>query len=132
MRVFFLAILFSSSFIGFGQEIKSVYNSEHSIKLLKFPHTYSLEYSDIYSNTKNVFNFQIKETIYNIILEGFKSTSNHSVIIKAGNDIIVNFNFVTINGLKMLRINQNNLLSNTEGTSNYFSKIDIENLFTKP
>ena len=116
----------------FGQEIGSVKNDNHSIKLLKTPSTYSLIYSDINSSSDNIINFQIKETVYDIIMDGFKNNTDHLVIVKTSNDTIVKFEFKEIKGVKMLKIKQNNLPKNTFGTSTFFSKPDMIALFGNP
>ena len=126
--LFFL--LTSSTLIG--QEIGSVKNKNHSIKLLKTPSTYSLIYSDINSSDDNIINFQIKETVYDIIMEGFKKNHNHLVIVKTTNETIVKFEFQEINGVKMIKIKQNNLPTNTFGASSFFSKPDMIALFGNP
>ena len=123
-------LLATSSFIG--QEIGSVKNNNHSIKLLKTPSTYSLIYSDINSDNNNILNFQIKETVYNIIMDGFKSNNDHLVIVKTTNYTIVKFEFKEIKGVKMLKIKQNNLPANTFGTSSFFTKPDMIALFGNP
>jgi len=130
--IFFIVVAFFISTTVTSQEIGSVINEQYSIKLLKTSNNYALIYSDIYSSDHNVINFQMKETVYNILVDGFKSAVNHLIILKTNNDLIVNLEFVNIKGEKMLKIAQNNLANNTTGTSTYFSKTDILKVFGQP
>jgi len=135
MRIKFLIcfLLFSLSVIS--QEIGSVKNGIHSIKLLKSNNLFSCVYSDVYSvdfNKEKSFNFPNIDTIYTIVMDGFKHHKDHQIIVQTGNDTIVKFEFKMIKGRNMLKIKQNNLESKTFGTSTYFSKKDIGKLFGNP
>ncbi|MBT8318331.1 MAG: hypothetical protein HKP59_11975 [Lutibacter sp.] len=135
MRINVFLCLFLISSTLFGQEIGSAKNGSHSIKLLKSDNLFSFVYSDINcetQTTQNSFYFKNKETVYALIMDGFKNVNNHQMIIQANNDTIVKFEFSNIKGQKMVKIRQNNLPSNTFGSSTFFSKEEIHQLFGNP
>lgn len=133
IKIVLLFLLISSSI--FSQEIGRVKNGSHSIKLFKSDSLFSCTYSDVNSKTfkkETSFNFPNKETVYRILMNGFKHKSDHQVIVQTSNDTIVKFEFKNVRGKKMLKIKQNNLLSKTFGTSIFFTKDEIIQLFGSP
>lgn len=130
---FLLGFLMFSSLI-FGQEIGSVKRGGHYMKLLKTNDLYSFVYSDIKvksPNNENTFQFHNKESVYSILMNGFNTKKNRQIIVKTSNDTIVKFNFKKIKGEVLLYVYQNNLNSNSFGTSTFFSKKQITELFGK-
>lgn len=118
----------------FGQEIGSVKNGKHSVKLLKSENLFSWVYSDINSKTLHIeksFNFPNKETIYNIIIEGFEKNANHQIIVQTDQDTVVKFEYKKIQGEMLLNINHNNLSNKTAGTSTSLSRQQMIALFGK-
>jgi hypothetical protein len=132
MKFFFVMLFFFISSTVFSQEVGSIIKEQYSIKLFKTVSNYSLTYSDISTKNENTIHFQNKETVYNILMNGFKSSTNHLVIIKTANDTIVNLEFINTLGKKMLKIRQNNLSTNTSGTSSFFSIDEIITVFGNP
>ena len=132
MRIEFLVIFFMFSSVVVGQEIGSVKNGNHFIKLLKSDNLYHFIYSDIKSgklNSEKSFHFSNKETVYSILMNGFNTKKNRQIIVKTSNDTIVKFNFKKIKGKLMLYVYQNNLNNNSFGTSSFFNKKQITELF---
>jgi hypothetical protein len=133
MRLIVFLILFLLSTAVFSQQIGFVKSGSHSLKLLKENNRFSLTYSDILSSpevlTENTFYFTFKESIYAIIADGFKNNKSHQIIIKAGNDTIVKFEYHKIDGESLVKIKQNNLSQNTFGSSAFFKKDEIDILF---
>jgi len=130
----YMKILVSVFFIFFSvhissQEIGSVKKANHSIKLVKTSDSYSLIYSDLYTKNQNAIQFNFKETVYNIIMDGFEKNSDHQIIVQTDNDTIVKFEFKEIKGQKMLKIKQNNLTVQTFGVSTFYTQKDILQLF---
>ena len=126
-------LLFASSI--FSQEVGSIKKGNHSIELLKLKNTYSMVYSDVNSTSdllENTIQFSIKETVYEIIMNGFDADEDHQIILKTTNDTIVKFEFRAIKGERMLKIRQNNLGVNTFGTSTFFTKSEMKILFGNP
>lgn len=118
----------------FGQEIGSVKNGKHSVKLLKMDNLFSWVYSDVNSkaiHTEKSFNFPNKETIYNIIIEGFEKNNNHQIIVQTDQDTVVKFEYKKIKGEMRLNINHNNLNSKIAGTSTSLSRQQLTALFGK-
>lgn len=118
----------------FGQEIGSVKNGKYSVKLLKSDNLFSWVYSDVNSGTKHMeksFNFPNKETIYNIIIEGFEKKNNHQIIVQTDQDTVVKFEYKKIKGVMRLNINHNNLNSKIAGTSTSLSREQLTALFGK-
>ena len=98
-----------------------------------------MDYSLLYSNVMDdagkgeaTLSFPNIETIYTIIMDGFKNSKNHKIFVYTKNDTIVKFEYVKLYGKKLLAINQNNLSAKTKSRSNFFTKKDIENLFMMP
>ncbi|WP_457617486.1 hypothetical protein [Lutibacter sp.] len=131
IRILIFSFILLSSLFSFGQEIGSVKNGNYSIKLLKSNNQFLVVYSDLNSENFNnrSFHFPNKNTIYNIIVNGFDAINDHQVIVKTNNDTIIKFEFKKIKGKKMLKIKQNNLISNTFSTSAFFTKNEILNIF---
>ncbi len=126
-----LFLLFMTASI-FGQEIGHVKNGKHSVKLLKSENLFSWVYSDVNSGTKHIeksFNFPNKETIYNIIIEGFENINNHQIIVQTDHDTIVKFEYKKIKGKMLLNINHSTIISKTAGTSTSLSKEQLTALF---
>ena len=120
---------------SFGQEIGCASRGIHSIKLLKSNNLFSFVYSDINSqphDKEKSFNFHNKETVFKMIMDGFSSITDHQMIVLTTNDTIIKFEFRKIKGKKMLKIKQNNLQSKTFGTSTFFTKNEIVQLFGNP
>ncbi|NEW80625.1 MAG: hypothetical protein GZ086_14655 [Gelidibacter sp.] len=127
----FLVFMTASTF---GQEIGHVKNGKHSVKLLKSENLFSWVYSDVNSRTKHMeksFNFPNKETIYNIIIEGFENMNNHQIIVQTDQDTIVKFEYKKIKGEMLLNINHSNINSKTAGTSTSLSREQLAVLFGK-
>lgn len=118
----------------FAQEIGSVKNGKHSVKLLKSENLFSWVYSDVNSKiipTEKSFNFPNKETIYNIIIEGFKKNNNHQIIVQTDQDTVVKFEYKKIKGEMLLNITHNNWNSKIAGTSTSLSRQQLTALFGK-
>lgn len=116
----------------FGQEIGYVKNGKHSVKLLKSENLFSWVYSDVNSKTAHAeksFHFPNKETIYNIIIEGFEKNNNHQIIVQTDQDTVVKFEYKKIQGEMLLNINHHNLSSKTAGTSTSLSREQMMALF---
>lgn len=77
------------------------------------------------------FNFPNKETIYNIIIEGFENMNNHQIIVQTDQDTIVKFEYKKIKGEMLLNINHSNINSKTAGTSTSLSREQLTVLFGK-
>ena len=130
LKILIYFFLISSTLLG--QEIGSIQNGNHSIKLLKSNNLFSCVYSDVNSvdfKKEKSFSFPNINTIYTIVMDGFKHHKDHQVIVQTSNDTIVKFEFKMIKGKNMLKIKQNNLDSKTFGTSTYFTKKEIVKLF---
>jgi len=118
----------------FGQEIGSVKNGKYFMKLLKSNNLFSWVYSDVNSkaiHTEKSFNFPNKETIYNIIIEGFEKKNNHQIIVQTDQDTVVKFEYKKIKGEMRLNINHNNFSNKTAGTSTSLSRQQMTVLFGK-
>ncbi|MDO9037347.1 MAG: hypothetical protein Q7U59_03260 [Lutibacter sp.] len=118
----------------FGQEIGHVKNGKHSVTLLKSDNLFSWVYSDVNSKTNHIeksFNFPNKETIYNIIIEGFENINNHQIIVQTDQDTIVKFEYKKIKGEMLLNINHHNINSKIAGTSTSLSRKQLTALFGK-
>ena len=133
MRIIVILIIFLFSTAVSSQQIGFVKSGSHSLKLLKENNRFSLTYSDINSTesklVENTFHFAFKESIYSILMDGFKNKKSHQIILKAGNDTIIKFQYNIINGERLVKIKQNNLSQNTFGTSAFFKKDEIDKLF---
>ena len=130
--IFFYFILITS-FI-FGQEIGHVKKGNHSIKLLKSNNLFVCVYSDVNAtafNKVNSFNFSNKNTIYEIMMDGFNN-KDHQIFVQTNKDTIVKFEYKRIKGEWMLKIKQNNLDTKTIGISTFFNKEQIVELFGNP
>lgn len=132
IRLTLFLILMTASI--FGQEIGSVKNGKHSVKLLKSENLFSWVYSDVNSKTihaEKSFNFPNKETIYNMIIEGFENNNNHQIIVQTDQDTVVKFEYKKIRGQMLLNINHNNLSNKTAGTSTSLNRQQMMALFGK-
>ena len=126
----FICFLLISSAV-FGQEIGSVNNGKHSIKLLKSEDLFACVYSDVNESTFRVeksFKFYNKQTIYDIIMNGFND-KDHQVFVQTNKDTILKFEYKRVNGEWMLKIRQNNLDTKTSSISTFFNKDQIVELF---
>lgn len=127
-----LFILMTASI--FGQEIGSVKNGRHSVKLLKADNLFSWVYSDVNSKITHLeksFNFPNKETIFNMIIAGFEINNNHQIIVQTDHDTVVKFEYKKIKGQMFLNINQHNLSNKTAGISTSLSREQLMRLFGK-
>ena len=127
----FLILLTASIF---GQEIGHVKNGTHSVKLLKSENLFSWVYSDVNSKIAHLeksFHFPNKETIYNMIIEGFEKKNNHQIIVQTDQDTVVKFEYKMIKGEMLLNINHNNLNNKIAGTSTSLSREQLISLFGK-
>ena len=132
IRLILFLILFSS--VIFGQEIGHVKNGKYSVKLVKSENVFSWVYSDVNSGNKNIeksFKFPNEETIYNIILDGFKNKNNHQIIVQTDHDTVVKFEYKKIKGQMLLNINHNNMSSKISGISTSLSREQLMALFGK-
>lgn len=130
MKIILFFLLISCSI--FGQEIGHVKNGKHSVKLLKSENLFSWVYSDVNSGIKHLeksFNFPNKETIYNIIIEGFENSNNHQIIVQTDHDTIVKFEYKKIKGKMLLNINHSTINSKTAGKSTSLSREQLTTLF---
>ncbi len=126
----FICFLLISSAV-FGQEIGSVNNGKHSIKLLKSEDLFACVYSDVNESTFRVeksFKFYNKQTIYDIIMNGFNDR-DHQIFVQTNKDTILKFEYKRVNGEWMLKIRQNNLDTKTSSISTFFNKDQIVELF---
>lgn len=123
----FLLIFWSMS----SQQIGSINNGKHSLKLLKAEHLFACVYSDInetsYTAEKS-FKFSNKEFVYEIMMNGFND-KDHQIFVQTNQDTIVKFEYKRVNGRWMLKIRQNNLDSKTTSISTFFYKEQIKKLF---
>ena len=129
-KTFLFSLLISAS--CFSQEIGTIKSGNHSITLLKSNNLFSCVYSDVNSTDsrkEKSFSFSNLNSIYTIVMDGFKHPNDHQIIVQTSNDTIVKFEFKMIKGRNMLKIKQNNLESKTFGTSSYFTKKEIVKLF---
>ncbi len=127
----FLILLTASIF---GQEIGHVKNGTHSVKLLKSENLFSWVYSDVNSKTAHAeksFHFPNKETIYNMIIEGFEKNNNHQIIVQTDQDTVVKFEYKMIKGEMLLNINHHNLNNKIAGISTSLSREQLISLFGK-
>lgn len=133
MKIKFLVVFLLISSVVVSQEIGRVNEGSDFIKLLKTDNLYSLIYSDINFeklHAENSFHFTNKEKVYLILMNGFNKERNHQIILQTNNDTIVKFNFKKIKGELMVFVYQNNLKLNTFGMSTFFSKKQIDRLFS--
>ena len=132
LKILTIFLLISCSI--FGQEIGSVENGKYFVKLLKTDNLFSWGYSDINSKSARAeksFNFPNKETIYNIIIDGFEKMGNHQIIAQTDQDSVVKFEYKKIKGEMRLNIIHNNLNSKIAGTSTSLTRKQLRTLFTK-
>ncbi len=135
MRIIFFALVgfMLSSQTVFGQEIGSIINGTHSVTILKSNDLYACIYSDIDDsrtvNFQKSFNFPNKETIYNIIIDGFKNKNNHQIYVQTDKNTVIKFDYKRINGIIMLKIKHNNLQNNVVGISTFLTQEQIRHLF---
>lgn len=133
MKIKLLVVFLLISSVVISQEIGSISEGNHFMKLRKTNNLFSLVYSEVKSGSlysENSFYFNNRETLYSILMDGFTTKSDHQVILQTSNDTIVKLNFKKINGELMLYVYQNNLKSNTFGMSTFFSKKQIASLFS--
>jgi|TARA_B110000967_G_C18655025_1_gene445306 hypothetical protein len=133
IKILILMGLFCLSTSIFGQEIGSVIIGNHSVKLLKSNDLFACVYSDLNSTSKDIhhktFNFPIKETIYQIIMDGFKTNSSRQIFVKTDEYTIVKFDYKIIDGQLKLAINHNDLYTQLIGVSTYLTQKQVKSLF---
>ncbi|MDD3723547.1 MAG: hypothetical protein PHW92_13865 [Lutibacter sp.] len=130
MKILLCFLLISCSI--FGQEIGSVENGKNFVKLLKTDNLFWWVYSDVNSRNNPIekaFNFPNKETVYNLIIEGFEKDNNHQIIVQTDHDTVVKFEYRKIRGEMWLNINHNNLNSKTRGISTSLNREQLMALF---
>ena len=131
MRVAIIIFLLIMSSSVYGQEIGSIKNGKHSLKLLKSNDIFTCVYSDINESSFKVeksFIFYNKQTIYDIIMNGFNDR-DHQIFVQTNKDTILKFEYKRLNGEWMLKIRQNNLDTKTSSISTFFNKNQIVELF---
>ncbi|MDT0553426.1 hypothetical protein [Urechidicola vernalis] len=132
MKYILLLSILALNFSGFSQEIGSIKDGEHIIKIHKTNNQFSCFYSDAslsVSTDLKSFQFPNIEQVYNIIMDGFENENNHKTYVLTNKDTIVKFEFNRINGEVQLKIKHNNLLNNTIGSTSALSKTQIHELF---
>lgn len=130
----FICLFFLASSLS-AQEVGIIKKGSHSIELLKLNNNYSIVYSDMNATSnllENSIYFPIKESVYEIIMNGFISDVDHQIILHTINDTIVKLEYKVVNGEKMIKFKQNNLGNNTFGTSIFYTKSEIQTLFGMP
>ena len=130
----FICLFFLASSLS-AQEVGIIKKGSHSIELLKLNNTYSIVYSDMNATSnllENSIYFSIKESVYEIIMNGFISDVDHQIILHTINDTIVKLEYKIVNGEKMIKFKQNNLGKNTFGTSIFYTKSEMQTLFGMP
>lgn len=118
----------------YSQEIGNVKNGEYSISLIKANDKFACMYSDVNTNIlfpKKSFIFPNKETIYSIIIDGFKNENNHQVYVQMNKHTIVKFEYKRMNGKMVVKIVHNNLANNKIGNTSYLTPSQIDELFGK-
>lgn len=133
MQLVTILFTFLISFGLWGQEIGVIKKGDHSIKLIQEDDSFVLVYSDITSTKgvlkENSIRFSVKESVYDIIMKGYRNKKGHQVIVDVGNDTIVKLDYHFIKGENLLKIRQNNLTLNTFGASIYIKESEIIELF---
>lgn len=122
--------LLSSSI--FSQQLGLINNGNHSIALLKSNDNFACVYSDTDTNIlfpKKAFVFPNKETIYSIILDGFKNKKNHQVYVQTNEFTVIRFEYIRIYGEMKVKINHTNLVNSTIGNTMFMTKSQIDILF---
>lgn len=131
MRVTITIFLLIMSSSVCGQEIGSIKNGKHTLKLLKSDDIFACVYSDINESTFKVeksFKFYNKQKIYDVIMNGFNDR-DHQIFVQTNTDTILKFEYKRVNGEWMLKIRQNNLDTKTSSNSTFFNKDQIVDLF---
>lgn len=136
MRILFFSLIgfLLGSISGFSQEIGNVQNGDYSISLIKTSDKFACLYSDVNVNIlfpKKSFVFPNKETIYSIIMDGFKNQSNHQVYVQMNKFTIVKFEYKRINNEMVVKIIHNNLANSKIGNTSFLTPIQIDELFGK-
>jgi len=134
MKYSVLAFFMFFSSVMLCQEIGSIEEGKHFIKLNKLDNVFLIRYSDVESQNfenEHSFSFADKNNFYSIIINGFKNSKSHQIILQTGNDTIVKLNYKVVKNELMLYVYQNNLKKSTTGRSTFFSKKQIINLFGK-
>jgi hypothetical protein len=131
IKILILMGLFCLSTSIFGQEIGRVIIGNHSVKLLKSNDLFACVYSDLNSKVINhkSFNFPIKETIYQIMMDGFNTNNSHQVFVQTDENTIVKFDYKIIDGQLKLAINHNDLYTQLIGVSTYLTQKQVRSLF---
>jgi hypothetical protein len=131
IKILILIGIFCFSTSVLSQEIGSIVSGNHSVKLFKSNDLFACVYSDLNSKVINhkSFNFPIKETIYQIIMDGFNTNNSHQVFVQTDENTIVKFEYKFIEGQLKLAINHNNLYTQLIGVSTYLTQDQVRRLF---
>jgi len=132
MKRFFLIIFLFQSLFALSQELGSIEKGKHTLKLFKHNHFYSISFSNEKTNSltsESEFSFPKKETILQLIKDGFKKKNNHLLIVQTNQDTIVKFEFRKFKGNWFLKIKQNNLIGQSISSSSFFKKEKVLELF---
>lgn len=133
MKIFTLLFLLLFSILGNSQEIGSAKNGMHSIKLIHENENFHMIYTDVNSSNKllaeNSFQFNVKESIFEILMGGFDNSNSRQIILKVPNETIIKLNYQYTNGEKLVSIKQYNLNTHSSGSSALFKKKEIISLF---
>lgn len=133
IKILILMGIFCFSTSIFGQEIGSVISGNHTVKILKSNDLFACVYTDLNSTTQDInhksFHFPIKETIYQIIMDGFKTNSSHQIFVQTDENTIVKFEYKIIDGQLKLTINHNDLNKQLIGVSTYLTEGQVKRLF---
>jgi hypothetical protein len=133
IKILILIGIFCFSTSAFSQEIGSVSSGKYSVKLLKSNNLFACVYSDLNSTSEDIhhksFNFPIKETIYQIIMDGFKTKTSHQVFVQIDENTIVKFQYKIIDDQLKLSINHNDLDKQLIGISAYLTQNEVRRLF---
>lgn len=124
--------LLSSSI--YGQQLGVISVGNHSIALHKTNDKFACVYTDIDAHIlypKKAFVFPNKETIYTIIMDGFKNTNDHQIYVQTNEHTVVKFEYRNINGELKVRINHTNLVNSRIGNTAFMTKNQINLLFGK-
>jgi len=131
-KISLILLLFTYSI--FGQDIGKKVKEIHSIKFLKADNIYTCVYTDVTSKNKLIeksFSFPVLKTIQKIIFDGFKVKKDHQLIVQIDNSTIVKFDYRMVNGMRKIKIRQNNFQKKTFGVSAFFSEKEIQKKLTE-
>lgn len=131
IKILLLLGMFCFSINMLGQEVGSVVDGEHSVTLIKSKDKFACVYSDFTCKdlSQKSFNFPIKETVYDIIMKGFSTFSNHQVFVQMDESTIIKFQYKIIENKLMLKINHRDLDKGSVGESVYLTENQVKELF---